>query len=866
MRVYLSKCLFLLAFTGIGLLARSQQRAKAPKRVKVQRIRAVTQYKYEKDEPEQAEIDLAMQQEFEMTKDPRLGYVPRERLLTAMEVLKTKVARQQAQRAIPGITWQERGPNNVGGRTRALLYDLNDPTRKKVWAGSVGGGLWFTNDIGNPNWQHVDDLLPNLAVTCIAQSPVNPQIMYAGTGEVWTGNGIKGLGIYRSTDGGANWSILPATVNDSFNFVQKILVTQNGTVLAATSNAGLQRSINNGNTWTKALGTNIGGAFTNGAADIKIAISGTIFCSFGASGPDGIYRSSNNGASWTRIYTSAADERRIELATDSSNAAKLYAIVQGGSTGGVKKIMSGRTVTNLITAWVPVSVPLLCGEEPGGFDFTRGQARYNLAIAIDPFNSSTIYIGGIDLFRSTDGGTTWTQIAGCIGLPFVHVDKHAIIFKPGSNSEFLIGSDGGVARTTNGGSTYTAVNNGYNVTQFYSCAMHPDNLNYFLAGSQDNGTQKFTVAGMNSTTTFTGGDGGYCHIDQNNANVQISALTFNAYFVTTNNGSTFQNFFFNRKGLFINPSDFDNSANILYAADSPGTYFRWVNPGFNNTAERVILPGINSAVTFVIVSPIVSNRVYLGLQSGHVLRVDNAHTSSPVIKNVKPAGGTGAISCIAFSPASITEDHLLVTTTNFGVKHVLQTFNANSASPTYSSVDGDLPDMPVRWVLFDPRFSKQVFIATELGVWSTDSLNGNLTSWEPTNNGLANVRTDMLAYRAIDKTLTAATYGRGLYTAVLPPLNFKFAGNPDADPVKEGIVTAKAVEITAIPGTQQVKVNAGDNKLYTISVFTDDGRLLLQKNISGPASISLSGYAKGVYLVRITNNSTKEKTSKWIIL
>jgi hypothetical protein len=253
------------------------------------------------------------------------------------------------------------------------MYDLNDPLLLRVWAGSVGGGLWFTTNIKatTVQWQKVSDILPNLAITTIAQSPVNPQIMYAGTGEIFVQDGIKGIGIYRSTDGGEKWKLLTATTNTLFEFVSKIVVANDGSVLATTFDGGMQRSQDNGLTWTKVLGIGVSNGITNQGVDIKKASDGRIFCSFGRGQNDGIYRSNNNGLTWVRIYTAEADERRIELATDSTNPSRVYAIVESALTRGVKKIMFSATVNTLFPFWSLVTVPLLCGEAPGGNDFTH---------------------------------------------------------------------------------------------------------------------------------------------------------------------------------------------------------------------------------------------------------------------------------------------------------------------------------------------------------------------------------------------------------------------------------------------------------------------------------------------------------------
>ncbi len=727
-------------------------------------------------------VDKAMSYEFELTKDPALNIVPRERLMAAENYRLQKLASlNRTTTAVPAINWTERGPNNVGGRTRTLIYDLNDAGNgyKKVFAGSVGGGIWVTTDItvASPTWTRIDDLLGNLAVTTLAQDPSNTQNIYAGTGEGWfNADAIRGLGIWKSSNGGTSWSQLAATSTSTFYYLQKIVVTGTGAVLAATRNGGVQRSTDGGASWTKVLGNGTGGGSNDNAADLEIAANGYIYCSVGILSSDGIYRSTDGGINWTKIYNSAADEERIELACAPTDQDKIYALIQDNNapnTDGIKTIMSTSNATAGTPTWTNLTNPSWCDQGSTSSDFTRGQAWYDLIAAVDPSNANTVFIGGVDVMKSTDGGTTWSQVTrwagGCTGAQ-IHADNHVITFNPGSSSEFLVGNDGGIYRTSDGGTSFASRVSSYNVTQYYACAIHPTSTNYFLAGAQDNGTQKFTSAGMNSTTTPTGGDGAFCHIDQTDGNVQITSYVYNNYFVSLNGGTSFTQRFFAPSGTtgeFINPTDYDDNANILYGASGSGSFFRWNDAGSGGTStDHVTVTNFSGGrVRHVAVSPQTSNRVYFGLNNGSVVRVDNANTGTSIAGTVIRSG-SGSVSCVAIDPAN--EDHMLVTYSNFGVTSIYESLNATQASPTWTAVEGNLPDMPVRWALFDPRNSDWALIATDLGVWSTDDLNGGATDWDPTNIGLANVRIDMLQYRSSDRTIAAATHGRGLFTAIVP--------------------------------------------------------------------------------------------------
>ncbi len=812
----------------------------------------------EKEETEDR-MDLAMQQDFELTKDLKLNDVPRERLINAMDIKTQRISAAAFKDvAVTGINWQERGPNNVGGRTRALLFDLNDAANgyKKVWAGSVGGGLWYTNDItaASPSWNKVNDLFENIAVTAITQNPLNPQEMYFGTGEGWYNfDAARGLGIWKSSDGGANWTRLNSTL--SFKYVNDLLIDKNGNLYAAVKQQyladgyGIQKSIDGGATWTSVLGLYAGNPLPGG--DLELAANGDVYATLGASGRTGVvYRSDyavNNTTTgdvgtWTDISPAGTSAFRVELACAPSNSNIVYALFQSATSGDCGSIQRYDASTN---TWTTKTVPTIV-DQGDNSNFTRGQAWYDLIAAVDPNDENVLYIGGVDALRSDDAGVTWTQMTtwslynapAFTSAQNVHADHHAIIYSPGSSSIAIWGTDGGVAYTSNAnvtGSKPTFFNKdlGYNVTQYYSAAIHPTNPNYFLAGSQDNGTQKYTAAGINSTTSASDGDGGFCFIDQLNPNIQITSTVYNNYFISTNGGNTFSGRYFNNYGSFINPAAYDAQSKKLYAANlvnafsSINTFLRWEDPATGGSATSfVTVPQFNgSKVTNVTVSPLTPNRVLFGLQSGAIVSVDNANTGSSI--NGTVIGNLGAsISSISIDPAN--EDHILATLSNYGSALVEECKNATQASPTWTITKGNLPDMPVRWAMFDPRNADWALLATELGVWSTDDLNGASTDWQPTNSGLANVRIDMLQYRPGDRTIAAATHGRGLFTAVVPNVT-----TPDIN-----FVTASASGVEKTTGTSGCR-NYTDYTFQLSIANAPTGDATVTLNVQGSSTATI---------------------------
>ncbi len=706
---------------------------------------------------------MAMAMEFELTKDPATNTVPRERLLPAYRELQRREQLLSTRNNILQMNWEERGPNNVGGRTRALLLDANDPSGNTLWAGSVSGGLFKTTNISasTPQWQPVNDLFDNLSVTAIAQDPTNPQTMYFATGEgFFNADAMRGFGIWKSTNGGTSWQPLPSTQNSRFHYTQKLVVNSQGTLFAATRNDGLVRSNNGGTTWTRVLG---GGTFGTRlqASDVEIAANGVLFASLGLQGQDGIYRSTDQGNTWAKLSTGlpSSGYERIELACAPSDPNRVYAMFQDGNNSNCQGIYRSNNGGN---TWTAVSNPGAWGMS----NFCRGQAWYDLTCAVDPNNANTLMIGGIDLLRSTDGGNSWSQVSqwfGGGGFQYVHADQHIILYAPGSSSTVFFGNDGGVYRSTNGGITIQDRNRGYNVTQFYACAIHPvSGVDYFIAGAQDNGTQQFDTPGINATDEVAGGDGAFVHIDEDQPDIQIAAYVYQNYFITTNSWASSRSAGDGTdNGEFINPTDYDSRSNTLYCAYGNGNFFRISNIGSFEQEDIVQIPAFNgSQIRHVSVSPNVNNRVYFGLSSGRIVRVDNANSASPSGTVLNPSGGpNGSISCIAVEKGN--ENHLLVTLSNYGVVSVWESYNAGGA---WFNREGDLPDMPVRWALFNPNDANQALLGTELGVWVTSNLNNNAVQWVPSNNGLPNTRVSMLQIRE-DQTVLAGTYGRGLFTS-----------------------------------------------------------------------------------------------------
>ncbi|WP_298544592.1 fibronectin type III domain-containing protein [uncultured Aquimarina sp.] len=517
------------------------------------------------------------EQLWELSINPATGRTEPEKIYETQEMLKRGLSKRA-----PGDDannpWIERGPNDIGGRTRAIMFDPNDSSNRRVYAGGVSGGLWVNNDItsSTSQWSRVQNVPGNLSVTSITVDPRDSNIWYLGTGEQYTAGDVVGSGIYRSTDGGTSWQSLaiPPAGAGSFDFnasnlflsgifyVNDILawnnIAQNRTELfvgvgahvygdaanptnwLGLQTAGLYRSIDNGATWNRIESTNMSFVFSGAdyffiPNDFEIGADNTLWMGtittpgIGGAGGGRVF-SSTNGATWTEAAGSPLnDSNRVEIEVSTTDANKLYALTQGS---GNTPVHIYRT-TNKFGSVTETALPNDADNGISANDFTRGQAFYDLMIEADPTNDDIVYVGGIDLFRSANSGNSWGQISkwsnnpGLAGLPvsLVHADQHAMTFRPGNSNQAIFGTDGGVyyansLSTAQNSNVFGARNNNYNVTQYVKAGIGPDGAGdtsgIFTAGAQDNGSQAFrnTVPGINGSEELSDGDGFYTFVDK----------------------------------------------------------------------------------------------------------------------------------------------------------------------------------------------------------------------------------------------------------------------------------------------------------------------------------------------------------------
>jgi len=340
------------------------------------------------------------------------------------------------------------------------------------------------------------------------------------------------------------------------------------------------------------------------------------------------------------------------------------------------------------------------------------------------------------------------------GDDYVHADQHIQVYKEGSSSEMILGSDGGVFYTENASSSnpvFEEKNKNFSTLQFYTCDIYPiPGQNYFVGGLQDNGTLLYMGEPLDINDMIDGGDGAYCFFDENEPPIMITSTYYNSYTLFMN-WNWYESFGDYGTGVFINPADYDSENNILYAN---GVTFSGGNPNKllrvsgipNNPYDQLISinTGVDVYFSNVKVSPYApdgSSTLFVGSQDGRLFKVTNAQ-ASPSTQEV----GSGEFPIAYLSSMDIggSEDTLVVTFSNYGVPSVWQTYDGGSV---WSNISGNLPDMPIRWAIYHLQNSQQIMLATEVGVWTTIKGGSEEVVWEPDSN-MPNVRVDMLQMRS----------------------------------------------------------------------------------------------------------------------
>lgn len=839
--------------------------------------------------------------------------------------------------ALQSLNWNQVGPNNFGGRTRAVVMDVRD--ENLLIAGGVSGGSWRSIDQG-ANWTRTSLAEDLQSVTAVTQNikPGQEDIWYYGTGEL-TGNStrapgapFRGDGIFKSLDNGVSWRPLastqtnsPGLFNSPFQYVWDITTNPNGTddeVLAAVY-GGIVRSTDGGENWTTVLGNDLLNFPRDGdlndvsaifytdihrtADNVLIASLSTVTNQTTVGAPQGGLYSSTDGVTWTLLLSlNTTNTRRIEIGSSQSDPNVVYFIADQVADHALYRYnLSSGQLINLST-----NIP----DGSNNIEAFDSQGSYDLFVSVHPNDPDVVFIGGTNIYRSTDAFSTSNNITWIGGYnpdedgptiyPGHHPDQHGVIFSPSQPDKMISFNDGGVFVTEDSRAdnvSYSSLNNGFVTTQFYTGAFSkypPDD--FVFGGTQDNGTLLATNTSVNTPdngTRVIGGDGAFV------ASTPIGVFYYmsfqNSRIFRLSLGQDFEITSFARVDptgggtdpsqpyQFINPYVLDpTNANRMYLA---GGDFLWRNRNLSQilTASQSTTSTnwtrlnkteiSDGTITAVQVSTTPKNIVYYGTSTGRLFKITDASTE---VYEVADITGTrfptdGYIRSIAIDPTNA--DEILVSFSNYGIPSI---FRSIDGGESFEDISGTLEENPsgegngpsVRWVTIVPinDGSKSYMAGTSTGLYSTSLISGQSTNWEiESAEGIGNAVVNMIDYRRVDGKIVAATHGRGMFTAqvsnVVPP---------------ETITGSDAFEISSVfpnpfSDLVTIRVNLPETNFVLIRIYDSSGNQIRtissglgfvgENEFFWDGTNTLGNPAPdGVYLIRITH--LRENTVRRVIL
>lgn len=693
--------------------------------------------------------------------------------------------------------WQPVGPQAITGTGyhdysgRSLAVAVSHADTNTVLLGTAGGGIWKSTD-GGFNWSPKSDDLGSLAISCFAQHPTDANIWYAGTGEPsFNADYISGIGVLKSTDGGETWTALNL-LSDALTHISGIVINKSNPDIVVVANYfndsdptinGIYRSVNGGASWSA---TNlVGTEFRPSGLIGHPADNDTMYAVLGRTitpNQNGIWKSTNAGATWFLLASGAPGAQpgglpnlrtlggKSSIAISAANPMIMYGLFSNGIDNSNELIGSDSGMfksTNGGLNWFNANLP---DQSSGGLTFFAGQGFYDIYTAIHPGNSNVVYAGGIDLYRTTNGGTTWQNLTvGYTSSRKFHPDQQGIGFNPLNPNTLYIVGDGGIMKSYDGGVTLIDLNPTLQITQFTGLAVSATDTTLILGGSQDNGTE-LASSGNLFWTLVSDGDGGYTAIDPTNPNIQYSQRfhvqgeNF-SQLKTTNRWST-ESFINsgldkNDRSEFYVPFIMDpNDPSTLYL----GTFrmYKTTNAGSSwNAVSGDLTAQDPFTITSVSVSSKDSRYVAAGTFDGTIALSTDAGLTWQSIDNVSTMP-LRPVSDIVFDPND--PDRIYATFQGYSRLvndtrgHVWRTLNQGGS---WTNITGNLPDVPVNALVVDPSDNNRLVIGTDAGLFQT--LNGG-TTWLPYNEGFPSgaVVVELIHHEA-SGLLFASTHGRGAF-------------------------------------------------------------------------------------------------------
>jgi photosystem II stability/assembly factor-like uncharacterized protein len=735
--------------------------------------------------------------------------------------------------------WISKGPINTpiilsngkkrgNGRVNCIAFDPFDSN--VIWIGSPAGGLWNSVD-GGSNWTTETDDLPVIGVSHIAINPNNSQIMYIVTGDAYATDTYS-VGILKSIDGGANWDTTGLSyITSQEKTVNKVIINPNFTdSLYAVTNTNILISPDAGISWQ---------AVESGRwrdIEFKPGNSTVLYAAKQESnGGSSVYRSTNGGATWDNISSGMSGSRyRPLIAVTPANPNVIYAVFSASDYSYHGLYKSSDSGDN----WIEQSnSPNILGRQTDGTS-TGGQSWYDLSLGVAPNNENLVYIGGINLWRSDDGGINWDIDASSgsgSNYSYMHVDQHAFEFNPHTNIAYA-GNDGGLYKYMETLNKWVDISDGLEISQFYNLGLSKSNANRLVAGAQDNGTEMLT----NTTwDAIRGSDGLECAIDHYDDEIIYSESQYGGLKKSYNGGNDWNN---------IKPVSYEGAWNTPYKMHASNNNLIVI--GYNEvyrsstggaTWDSISYNEVGGTIRSIALAP--SNEDYIYAASyGKIVVTKNAGLNW---ENIKP--GLPYYNITDITVATNNPERAWVTFSDYN--NTDKVYETNNAGNTWQNISGNnLPGLPVNCIVYQEGAKDDLYIGTDIGVYHKDN---TMSEWESYNDGLPNVIVNELEIHYDNGAISAATFGRGVWESSLNTLS---STNTNYAPKSECLIYPN-------PAKGKINIIANTENIH-VRIFCLSGQEIIETRTKTINTENLKG---GFYIVEVSNNLGLIKREKLVI-
>lgn len=656
---------------------------------------------------------------------------------------------------LPAGDWASLGPTNIAGRINALVIDPRDES--VVFAAAASGGVWKTTDAGE-SWRVLTDRLPSIAAGDLLLDRTAPDTLWFGTGEgpPPVSGFVPGTGVYRSTDGGESWERRGESRNRQV--MRLATLPGNPPAIFVAGERGIERSIDDGATWQLVLeGGASDVASEPGSADAIWAALGWVL----GDAANGIYRSTDRGVSWTRAAGGApAGEScgRITLAVSPVDPKIVWAGVQDATDAGFLGLLGLWKSTDAGSSWAKMArAPDYCSYPPP-YDMYK-QCFYNNALLAHPTRPGGLYMGGIEIYRTFDGGEAFLRLMEW-ARSNVHTDQHAFAVAP--SGALWVGNDGGVYRSTDEGRSWIDRGMGLVTTQFYGLASFPGREDLLFGGLQDNGSLR--RRGDPPQWKFVlGGDGGPSAIDPRDPNVLYGQSWSLDLFKSTNGGASWTpattgipvSERTSYRTQFIAPLVMDaaNPSTLLAATwrvwrsvDGAG---RWA-PISGDLAETEY-DGVSAVAFGARGDP----SLWAGTSNGRVWVTRSGLSTDWVEVTKEPLPPGRFLERIAVDPSDPNRVWL-----GYGSDDASNVYRSTDGGNSWAEAGPGLPAAPALAFAIDPEDGRRVWVGTEVGLLFTNDGGGRWFRW---GGDFPAARVDDIVFDPLLRRLRVGTHGRGVW-------------------------------------------------------------------------------------------------------